>query len=89
MASLRSELLTVARLSLPVSLTQVGLMLTGVLDTAMVGRLGVEELAACALANMWQWAWMSIGLGLVMGIDPLISQAHGRGHGPGTAPTKA
>jgi MATE family multidrug resistance protein len=73
------------RLSWPVSLTQVGLMLTGVLDTAMVGHLGVEELAACALANMWQWSWMSVGLGVVMGIDPLISQAHGRGDGPGTA----
>lgn len=85
MATLRSEFVTVLRLSLPVSLTQVGLMLTGVLDTAMVGRLGVDELAACALGNMWQWSWLSLGLGLVMGIDPLISQAHGRDDGPGTA----
>ncbi|MGC4094840.1 MAG: MATE family efflux transporter [Polyangiaceae bacterium] len=85
MATLRSELMTVLRLSLPVSLTQVGLMLTGVLDTAMVGRLGVEELAACALGNMWWWSWMSLGVGLVMGIDPLISQAHGRGDGAAVA----
>jgi MATE family multidrug resistance protein len=45
----------------------------------------VTELAAGALGNAWQWTFLSLGLGLVMGIDPLISQAHGRGDGPGTA----
>lgn len=72
-------------MSLPVALTQLGLMMTGVVDTLMLGRLGVAELAASALANMWQWASLSFGLGIVMGIDPLVSQAHGRGDGPGTA----
>jgi len=80
-----SELRTVARLSAPVVLTQVGLMTTNLVDTAMVGRLGVIELAASALANMWQWTFMSFGFGLVMGIDPLVSQAHGRGDGDGIA----
>ena len=28
---------------------------------------------------MWQWGFLSIGVGAVIGIDPLISQAHGRG----------
>jgi MATE family multidrug resistance protein len=73
------------RMSLPVALTQLGLMMTGVVDTLMVGRLGVAELAACALGNMMQWASLSFGMGLVMGIDPLVSQAHGRKDGPGTA----
>src|SRR6185436_8733354 len=66
-------------------LTQLGLMLMGVVDTLMLSRLGVTELAAGALGNAWQWTFMSFGLGLVIGIDPLISQAHGRGDGPGTA----
>jgi len=57
----------------------------GVVDTLMLSRLGVTELAASALGNAWQWTWMSFGLGLVIGIDPLISQAHGRGDGPGAA----
>lgn len=73
------------RLSAPVALTQIGLMMTGVIDTLMVSRLGVVELAASALGNMWQWSLLSLGLGIVMGIDPLISQAHGRGDGPGAA----
>src|SRR5262245_34202508 len=79
------ELRTVVRLSTPVVLTQRGLMMTNVVDTLMVGRLGVTELAATALANMWQWTFMSFGFGLVMGVDPLVSQAHGRGDGDAVA----
>ncbi len=83
--SLRYELWQVSRLSLPVVLTQLGMMTMGVVDTLMVGRLGVTELGASALGNTWQWSWLSLGLGMVLGIDPLISQAHGRGDGPSTA----
>lgn len=59
--------------------------MTGVVDTLMVSRLGVRELAASALGNMWQWSFMSMGLGVLMGMDPLISQAHGRGEHTATA----
>lgn len=85
MTSLRSELAKVFRLSVPVVLSQLGLMSMGVVDTLMLSRLGVLELGASALGNSLQWTFMSLGLGLVMGIDPLISQAHGRGDGPSTA----
>jgi len=85
MTSLRTELTVVSRLSAPVVLAQLGMMLMGVVDTLMASRLGVAELAASALGNAWQWPFMSLGMGLVMGIDPLISQAHGRGDGPSTA----
>jgi MATE family multidrug resistance protein len=85
MLSLRRELQQVARLSAPVALAQLGLMMIGVVDTLMLSRLGVTELAAGALGNAWQWTFLSLGLGMVMGIDPLISHAHGRGDGPGTA----
>jgi multidrug resistance protein, MATE family len=74
-----------ARLSAPVVLAQLGLMMIGVVDTLMLSRLGVAELAGAALGNAWQWTSMSFGIGLVTGIDPLISQAHGRGDGPATA----
>ena len=42
-------------------------------------------LAAAALAHMWQWSTMSLGMGAVMGADPVISQAHGRGDGEAAA----
>jgi multidrug resistance protein, MATE family len=85
MATLRVELGMIARLSGPVALSHVGMMMMGAVETLIVGHLGATELAACALGNVWEWTWLCLGLGLVMGIDPLISQAHGRGDGPGTA----
>lgn len=80
-----SEYRALWRLSWPAVLAQLGMMLTGTIDTLMVARIDVASLAASALANMWQWSFMSMGVGAVMGIDPLISQAHGRGDGPAMA----
>jgi MATE family, multidrug efflux pump len=85
MPSLGFELKTIARLSLPVALSQLGMTAMGAVDTLLLGHLGVHELAASALGNVWEWTWLCLGLGLVMGIEPLISQAHGRGDGAGAA----
>jgi MATE family multidrug resistance protein len=85
MSSLAQEMARVWRLSLPAVLSQLGAMSMGVVDTLMLSRLGVTALAASAIANAWQWTFQSVGIGLVMGIDPLISQAHGRGDGPSAA----
>jgi MATE family multidrug resistance protein len=78
MTPLRTELRALYALCWPATVTQVGLMLIGVVDTLFVARLGADDLAAAALAHMWQWSTMSLGLGAVMGTDPMISQAHGR-----------
>ena len=85
MPTLGFELKTIARLSVPVALSQLGMTAMGAIDTLLLGHVGVSELAAAALGNVWEWAWLCLGFGLVMGIDPLISQAHGRGDGAGTA----
>jgi len=77
----RSELSAVWRLGWPLALAQLGIMLAGVVDTVMVGRVSVEALAACALANTYHWTFMAIGMGVVMGIDAQVSQAHGRRDG--------
>lgn len=83
MSTLSHELRGLFRMSVPVALTQLGLMLTTVVDTMMVGHLGQAQLAGLALGNTWHWAFMSICLGVLMGLDPLISQAHGRGDDTG------
>jgi MATE family multidrug resistance protein len=69
------------KLGWPLALTQLGQMFMGVTDTLMVARLSVDALAASALANMWQWGFLAIGMGTVMGIDAEVSQAHGRSDG--------
>lgn len=67
------------KLALPAMGAQLGMMLMGVVDTAMVGRLDFDgtALAASSIANAWLYAILWFGMGLIQGIDPLITQAHG------------
>ena len=60
-------------------MVQVGLNFMGTIDAAMVGRVSAVDLAAVALGNFW---WITIalfGAGVVMAIDPVVSQAVGAG----------
>jgi multidrug resistance protein, MATE family len=72
------KLLTIAG---PVVLTQLGMMGFGVVDTLMLGRVGIAELDAAALGNLWLWGTMVFGIGVIFGLDPIITQALGRGEG--------
>ena len=51
-SSLRQELVTLVRLALPITFVQVGMMLMGVVDTMMVGRVSETALAAVAVGNL-------------------------------------
>lgn len=75
----KTELRALLRLGLPVAGTQLGMMLLGVVDTMMVGRLGTTALDAAALGSLWVWGTLVFGIGLVFGMDPIVSQAHGAG----------
>ncbi|HKC51187.1 MAG TPA: MATE family efflux transporter, partial [Myxococcota bacterium] len=85
MSPIRRELGALWRLAWPLVVTQVGVMMLGVVDTLLLGRLSVEALDAVALANMWGWATLGLGMGVVAGMDPLVSQAYGDGDGEGAA----
>ncbi len=61
--------------------SQMGMLSMGLVDTFMVGRLGPEALAAVALGDLWTFASVVIAQGLLMGLDPIVSQAHGRRDG--------
>jgi len=52
----------------------------GLVDVAVLGRLGARELGASGLGNSMFFAFYIIGMGIVMGVDPLISQAVGAGN---------
>ena len=73
------ELGQLLRLGGPLVATQMGFMLISVVDNVMLGHLSADALAASALATQWSWACLGLGLGVVLGIDPLIAQAHGAG----------
>ena len=74
-----AELREMVRLAWPVVLAQVGIMVMGVVDTAMVGRVGPDAVAAVALGHIY-WVNLTIpGIGILMVLDPVVSQAFGAG----------
>lgn len=80
-----SEFGTILRIGLPVAGTQFAFMAIGVVDTALLGHLDELSLAASAIGNIWNWGFLSLSLGLVLGADPFISQAFGRADHEGVA----
>jgi MATE family multidrug resistance protein len=76
---LAEEVRALVRLALPVVAAQLGLMSLGVVDTIMVGHLSKQALASVALGNLYTWGLMILGNGILLALDPLISQAHGAG----------
>ena len=73
------------RLALPVVLVQVGVMAMGVVDTIMVGHLSATALAAVALGNLYFFGCAILGMGALMGLDPVVAQALGAGDHPAIA----
>jgi len=59
-------------------LGQLGLVLVGLADNIMVGRLGATELAAVSLGNSVIFFGLSIGIGFSFAITPLIAEADGK-----------
>lgn len=75
----RLEVRAVVRLATPVVVIQVGMMLMGVVDTMMLGRVSEQALAAGALGHVMSFGLMVFGMGFLMALDPLVSQAFGAG----------
>ena len=73
------ELRALLRLAAPIAVAQAGMALMGLVDTAVVGRVGPVALGAVGLGNGIFFGLAIAGLGLMMGLDPLISQAVGAG----------
>ncbi len=79
--SIALETSVIARLATPVVLAQIGWMSLGLVDMWMVGHLGPEALAGVALGDLWIYGTLLVAQGVMMGLDPIVSQAHGAGEG--------
>ncbi len=76
-----TELRRLFALAVPIAATQLGNMTLGVVDVLMLGRVDREALDAAALGNLWMMGILVLGTGVVLGLDPLVAQAHGAGDG--------
>lgn len=78
----RAEVRVLTRLAAPIILTNLCWMVIGTVDLVMLGRWRVPEeardwVAAGTLANVWVHLTQMLGMGLVMGIDPAVTQGAG------------
>jgi len=74
------ELQGLLLLAAPIVVNQLGQVGMSAADTVMVGPLGAEPLAAAALGTAVHHFGLTIGMGMVMGMGPLVSQAYGAGN---------
>ena len=77
--SMKGELPHLLALAAPLVLTNAGNMLLGLVDVAVVGRLGEAAIAGAGLGNAIFFTMGLFGLGTLFGLDPLLSQAIGAG----------
>lgn len=77
-ANWKHELRAMVSLAVPVVLSELGWMAMGFVDTMMVGRLGPAAIGAVALGNAICYTPSIFGIGLMLGLDTLVSQAYGR-----------
>jgi MATE family multidrug resistance protein len=66
-------------LALPIILGQMGQMLLAIVDTKMVGNLGVIPVAACSFASSVTSIFLLIGIGFCIPVQVLVAQAFGAG----------
>ena len=79
------ELREMAQLAAPIVTVNVGLQAMGFVDIAMLGRVSSVHLAAAALGNFYFFVTSIVGIGLLMVLDPVVSQAVGARDQPGVA----
>lgn len=73
------EIRQLLKLAAPIAIAQAGTQLMSVVDSAVMGRVGAVEFAATGLGASLFFAFSIVGMGIVMGIDPLVAQAFGAG----------
>ncbi|WP_375768601.1 MATE family efflux transporter [Archangium gephyra] len=78
----REEFRALWKLALPIAIAQGGQSLMSFVDTAVVGRAGTQALAAVGLSSAVFFALSSFAIGMMLGVDPLVSQAFGARNAP-------
>ncbi len=66
-------------LAVPVVAAELGWVAMGTVDTMMVGRVSAEAIGAVSLGTALFLAVAIFGMGLLLGLDTLVSQAFGAG----------
>ena len=74
---MRSELTPLLKIAGPIVLGEIGWMAMGIVDTLMVGPLGPAAISATGIGSAVFTAVAIFGMGLMLGLDALVSQSYG------------
>ncbi len=77
---LRLELRPMFSIAWPVILAEIGWIMMGVVDTIMVGRVSPEAIGAVGLGSTVFAFFILFGMGVLLGLDFLVSYAYGAGN---------
>ena len=69
----RGGMREVGRLAYPVIGSQIAATVMGVVDSAMVGRLGATELAAVGFAGIWTWTFLCLFFGTASAVQTFVA----------------
>jgi multidrug resistance protein, MATE family len=72
-----AELRALLGLAIPVALSEIGWMTMTVVDVIMVGKLGPAAIGAVGLGNAIYYAPSLFGIGLLLGLDTMVSRSWG------------
>ena len=67
----------IIRIGTPVMLSQLSYTAMGIIDTIMVGRVGIVALASVGLGSILFWWLLSLFWGMLAGVNTLVAQAEG------------
>lgn len=80
--SIAGELRALVRLSVPIAIAQLGLVSMSLVDTAVIGRVSVNDLAGAGIGRSIGFAAVVVGMGVTTALEPMAAQAIGAGdHG--------
>ncbi len=77
MKQLKNHIQSTFQLAYPVVIGQLGIIMMGVVDSLMVGKLGAAPLAAASLGNGLAFIVLIIGIGVSLAVTPLVAIAVG------------
>jgi multidrug resistance protein, MATE family len=79
MTHIKRHIASTFQLAYPVIIGQLGIIMMGVVDSLMVGKLGAAPLAAASLGNGMAFIIMIIGIGVSYAVTPLVAISVGAG----------
>ncbi len=79
MLPFRQDVRRVLRLAVPVAIGELGWMAMTTVDTIMIGKLGPAAIGAIGVGSSAFYSFAIFGMGLLLGLDTLVSQAYGAG----------